>query len=166
MNARNLETGILPAIQEENSRLKEQITPSNRVVVFGSRLSGALVLADEFKQYLVEYGIPNSLVATCRNVEMIEDAFFDRRPIVPDAPPYTPTLPKGVIVFPEMRMIRSVGLAMTIPTPFGYIKDLCDKYGVPVVLVGIKGEPVTPEQSSQNVMKVLTSPCKDSDVTI
>lgn len=152
------ETGAL--IRKESKPLVEELTLSNRVVVYGSRLSGTFELADKFKEHLKEQGVPNPVVSTCRNVEMINDAFYDIRDPqweTVDTSKQIPTLPRGVIVFPEMRLIRSAGPAMTIPTPYEYIKGLCDKHGIPIVQIGTRGS-TTRKQLSQSIIKVLEVP--------
>lgn len=57
------------------------------------------------------------------------------QPSAQDAPKPEPTLPAGVMVFPEMRQYMHGYIGMTIETPYKRIEDLCAKYGVPFVYV-------------------------------
>src|SRR3989344_3460648 len=71
--------------RNESSSYPEKLKISNRVLVYGSRVSGAFQLAEEFENYLKERDIPATSVEVCRNAHSIEDAFYDRRAPTPPA---------------------------------------------------------------------------------
>jgi hypothetical protein len=50
-------------------------------------------------------------------------------------PEVAPTIPAGVIVMPEMREEGPYGAFGTVDTPIEYIQTLCDKHGVPMIVV-------------------------------
>lgn len=73
----------------------------NRVLVLGSRLSGAFTLADSFQEYLRQRGIAEPRVAVLRDAGLIELAILGRESI--EEGRKHPCLPKGVILLPTMR---------------------------------------------------------------
>lgn len=177
----------------------EDLNTSNRVVVYGSRLSGACELAVGFNDYLIERAIPEPTVEVCRDAQYITDAFYDRQPVIHESTKLNPqipaskrglanlmihvksllkrsspdgrgisipvepsqdipasTLPKGVVVLPEMRQYTPDGQGMTINAPYEYIRQLCEKHGVPIVrLEKIDAEEITALQLSEGIMDVL-----------
>lgn len=120
------------------------ITKPDRVVIYGSRTSGAPVVADELQKYLQEKGLNNPSVEVVRNVAVIENAFYD----VPigqnvNSKNIPHNIPKGVIVFPQMRQY-SEDMGMSVDTNAKnlsgmsrreYIQRLCDKNKVPYIIV-------------------------------
>lgn len=148
---------------EVSDVIRRQLLPiSNRVVVFGSRLSGAFDLAEALDRYLRVRDVPDVSLVVERNIERIISAFYGRgKESIGD------TLPKGVVVLPEMRWYPE-GIGMTVnthrgelyagikySTVFGYIKSICDENGVPIVDFNndsTQGELIT------GVDKLLTDP--------
>lgn len=72
-----------------------------------------------------------------------------------------PTLPKGVIVLPEMRQYSEesnfgADLGMTVESPHETIKQLCQKYKVPIVILRkIDDEDITNMQISNEIKAFL-----------
>lgn len=125
----------------------EQDKLVNRVIVFGSYLSGAFDLQAALQEYLERSGIKNPLVQVVRDVALIRAAILDieghhqgNRPS--HSRESKPTLPRGVIILPEMRQDHG-GMGMTIPTfdvvgdseysPFNLIAMICDENSVPYI---------------------------------
>lgn len=108
----------------------------NRILVLGSRLSGAFTLADNFQEYLEKAGIPNPDVEVLRDAGMIKDAFLGRGYSEANKHLEDGTLPRGVILFPEMRQYTPSGSGMSLQTyECGideYVEGLCAEYGVPL----------------------------------
>lgn len=108
----------------------------DRLVVFGTRAlndslqHGAQNLARYVRAYLEENGIDAEATWTS-DASHIADTFFGRSRANPDA---KPTIPKGVIAFPEMRQYTPHG-GMTIETPMDDIQRLCDEHEVPLVRI-------------------------------
>lgn len=76
----------------------------NRIVVYGSRISGIYTLSDELLKYMKKKGIPNPYVEPIRDVANIENAFFYTTP--EEARKKTnQRMPRGVILLPEMEYI-------------------------------------------------------------
>ena len=150
--SRDLERKDSHLAQPEGSDSTELAVDPNRVVVYGSRLSGALDLARELGRYLEERGVSQPQVVGWRDAGYLRQAFFDEPlphevidgPIslpsgkVTDAP--VRTLPRGVVVFPEMRQYTEMG-GMFLDTyeskdfygksTFDHIRELCERHGVP-----------------------------------
>lgn len=187
------EIAPLPDSSTTDEMLKD-LEKVNRIVVYGSRLSGAFTLAKDFEEYLKDNGVPDAQVHTTRNVAAINDAFFDinhtRQQLseilplepkttkshkllslfgrksnetnsssmqVPDSDnpeKQTPTLPRGVIVFPEMRQYDLNDHGMNVESPIEAIKALCDQYGVPVHQYSNE---TTDENIRNDAMSMLTS---------
>ena len=103
----------------------------NRVVILGSVLSGAHVLATDFKRYLEQKGIKEPEINVVRDAACIEDAILGIK-----ADESKPTLAKGVILLPEMRQYH-YGRGMSLSTyECGidkYVERLCEKYKIPLV---------------------------------
>jgi len=109
-------------------------TIQNRVLVLGSRLNGAFELGEGFQAYLEQKGIPEPSVEVLRDAGRIEEAILD---IEKDSKSFN--LPKGVILLPEMRQYSPTGLGMSLNTYesgiSAFVKELCDRYGIPLVEV-------------------------------
>ena len=132
----------LPQVVEHSELVdssRESVATPNRVVIFGSNLSGAGLLAEEFQQYLIDAGIENPLVELQRDQALINEAFYGRR-----NPEERITLPRGVIAFSEMRQYDPWdGKGMSIRTyhsrslegrtAFDDIKKLCQRHKIPLV---------------------------------
>jgi len=130
----------------------------NRVVIFGSRVSGAEVTVIEFQDYLKERKVDNPDVQLHRDATRITSSFFGSED------PTQVSLPRGVIVFPEMRQYVQ-GAGMTIPTydadstgnsPFGLIRGLCEQFGVPFTTVG--APPALQQELEGNSLMFLPPP--------
>lgn len=104
-------------------------TPKERLIVFGSRLSGAENFGKAANDYLELHRIDGSMVHWTRNARFIEDVFYGRNSDLPDVNEGTPL---AVVVFPEMRFYDDIG-GSTIDTPVEFIRELCEKNGVPIV---------------------------------
>lgn len=120
----------------------------NRVVVYGSNLSGAGDLRDGLYALLRERGIPDSSVRLIRNVDLIERGFFGLSLDLPDVvhpSGEAHTLPRGVVIFHEMRFYDSAGMTVSTfedrfmfdgkTTPFDKIRRLCEQFDVPYITV-------------------------------
>ena len=120
-------------IAADTNHTPEQMTRDNRVVVYGSRRSGAIALAAQFEEFLAGHDIQAPVVHAQRDASLIEAAFFGLVGVGP--PPSGPTLPRGVLAMPEMRQYTPSDAGMTIPTPYDYIQRLCDQHKVPMVRI-------------------------------
>lgn len=112
----------------------------NRVVVYGSNISGAADFTVRFQQFLNERGIQNPTVQLVRFTNDIVPSFFGV-----DYPEQTGHLPRGVVVFPQMRYETHDGYTMFVPmhgmlgresdepTVFDQIKAMCDEHNVPII---------------------------------
>ncbi len=122
---------------------KEVLSSSgNRILVLGSRSSGAYRFAGDFERYLEQKGIPNPEVESTRNAFYIEDAFLGRDTL--NEGKRDPNVPKGVILFPEMRQYVGPN-GMNIPTYdrssvnmegetiADRVRKLCRQYNVPLI---------------------------------
>ncbi len=123
-------------IQPHLTQEVDQVDP-NRIVVYGSNNSGANTLTKELQRYLQEVGIDHPSVELVRDAALIHQSFYGQK-----TPEDQVVLPRGVVVFPEMRQYWE-GRGMFIPTygyegltgpfPFDLIKELCTKHGIPFV---------------------------------
>lgn len=127
---------------------------SNRMVVFGAVLTGAYELAEALQKYLEQRGIVNPKVKTYKMFLNIEDGFYgilrSANEIKARKPKPEPSLPKGVIAFPQMR-----DWGETVKTPIDFIQALCEKHGVPFVIFEI---PPTLEQLGASAALFLPEP--------
>jgi hypothetical protein len=141
----------LPSTREvvaANDRTPEAMAHANRVVVYGSRLSGAFGLAVRLQEFLAENGIENPEVCGERFTGQIENAFYGRN----EQGEGDPTIPRGVIALHEMRQQTPSGTRMFVPTPHGSIQELCDRHEVPFVAIA---EAPTPEAIGSAVTGLL-----------
>lgn len=114
------------------------------MVIYGSRISGAPVLAEELQKYLQAKGLNNPLVEIVRDVAAIENAFYDvsvGENI--DSIKFPHNLPEGVVIFPQMRQY-SGGMGMSINSNtkgrdgmsiIERIQQLCQKNYVPCIII-------------------------------
>jgi hypothetical protein len=127
----------------------------NRVLILGSRISGAFRLGGAFQKYLEQKGIPEPSVEVLRDAGLIELAVLGRTTI--EEGRENPCPPEGVILLPEMRQYSSSSMGMSLETYECGISDhveaLCQKYGIP--LVQIK-EYRSSEQIEQGLRKLLS----------
>lgn len=131
------EHSILPTPTESSGVPELQDNP-NRIVVFGSRLSGAEFFTNDFLKLLKENGIENPSVVLMRDGALIDQAFYGQQ-IQNDKP----SIPKGVVIFPEMRQYEGKSQMFIATycdkdivdgqTPFEKIKNLCEKHSVPYI---------------------------------
>ncbi len=135
MSSSNLESfsseDALAAVAEVEAVINPPVDLS-RFVVYGSRVSGALDFVTDFRKGLAGAGIADANVVWSRDAANIAIAFFnlwesnDRE-----------TLPRGVVVFPEMRQnnfsIDAFDRYGSDQSPFEYIADFCRRYRVPIV---------------------------------
>jgi len=138
----------LTAVPSEELAVRgsELVQSPNRVVVFGSHVSGAEDLARQARKGLDAFnaqqranGLPEVSVESWRDAGHLYDFFYGR---TPDNPTAEPTIPRGVIAFPEMRQYDPYnGRGMFIPTPVAALQELCDQYGVPLILAERNDQP-------------------------
>lgn len=183
-NPTPIDSDILPISAAEADNGLER---DNRVIVFGSNMSGAAELVGAIRDELEQNGASDEVdVYQSRRAEFIEDSFYGRtrrfglqqaaeaqasqpraaeltgatpkrgligklralgksgvqteieaptvapaQTVHEAAPDMGATLPKGVIMLPEMRTYYEYG--MTVPTPYEEIEALCEANGVPFV---------------------------------
>ena len=139
------------------------VVQPNRIVVFGSHNSGAGFLAHGFEDYLRSQGIENPYVHYVRNTTNINAGFLNYWPENPlndywpdpTADSDQPTLPRGVILMPEMRQYHEM-TGMFVPTyqsgVASYVRELCERYNVP--LIEIHGS-LTPEQIKEQIIALI-----------
>lgn len=118
----------------------ELVSQKERIVVFGSRLSGAYNAAAEFQDYLgsIDPRYAAIEVGAVRQTSLIDPVINGESP---DGSK-TSALPVGVVVFPEMRTEHG-GYSYTVPTPVSYISGLCEERGIPYIVVS--ADAATPE---------------------
>lgn len=130
--------------QERSLVPNKDISPipvNNRVLILGSRLSGAFELGEKFQEYLKERDIPNP------NVEVLRDAGLIERAIIGCEDPdedinkrrLNPNLPEGVILLDEMRQWTPSGMGMSLETYESgideYVEGLCHAHNIPLVKI-------------------------------
>ena len=131
----------------------------NRVVVYGSNLSGAPDVVDGLTELLEQRGIPDASVRQVRNIDLIEDGFFGLPPGRSGTIPPERTLPRGVVVLPIMRFYDSAGTDVNTfrsriegAVPFDRIRALCQQFNVPYIIVDRQ---TTPTSLSDSLTKAL-----------
>ena len=126
----------------------------NRVLILGSKISGAFELGCAFQKYLEQKGIPEPNVEVLRDAGKIEIAILGGETI--EEGRENPRLPKGVILLPEMRQYLPTGTGMSLKTYSCGISEeveaLCQRYGIPLVKIR---EYRTPEQIEKGLTKLL-----------
>lgn len=105
---------------------REVVGTSNRVVVFGSRITDADEGAAGLQRYFDANGLDFQVHWT-RRPEGILDTFFGRTIEEPDA---APTIPALVISTQYMRSRDAGGYGVQVPTPQTGIAALCHEHGV------------------------------------
>ncbi len=127
---------------------------TNRVLVLGSRCSGAYQLRADLQTYLKERNIPNPDVQVLRDVGLIEVALLGREDVFQGRA--APLLPKGVILLPEMRQYYE-GTGMSLDTyRCGIdrrVEELCAKYNVPLIMIRTFS---SPDQISAGIRQLLS----------
>lgn len=135
--------------------LGENLLPqSDRIVVFGTRSSGAGLLALALEESLKNHGVEGRIDFT-RHVYGIRDVFFSRFPQdtsdmehqqitsstdSSQAPtesaldPFYNTRPRGVIIFPEMRQVDPFGYNITVNGHVPGVVELCESNSVPYII--------------------------------
>ena len=126
--------------QERSLVTTKDISPipvNNRILVLGSRLSGAYKLGEGFQAYLEQRRIPEPSVEVLRNAGLIEKALLGRENI--EEGRKSPNLPRGVILLPEMRQYSLQGLGMSLDTHESdiskYVEGFCEDHGIPLVKI-------------------------------
>jgi hypothetical protein len=108
--------------------LPAELERTNRIVVYGTRLTGSLALARELEAFLSEHGIQDPSVDAVRDVGNIQRGFYGLL-----AENRVPNLPLGVVALQAMRQYDDLsGNSMPVPTPFETIQALCERYDVPM----------------------------------
>lgn len=151
-------------LANKDAQPKEIRQSQSRIVVFGSRVSGAANFSQDFTNLLEKRGIEHVEVEWYREAPHIKTSFFGLAPGEPFSDPKA-SLPRGVVVFPELRQYHN-GMGMSIrthfakglddKTPYDHIKELCDKFGVPCVRMEEEDSLDLPSLESK--MKALISP--------
>ena len=133
---------------DTNSEENQPTPVDNRIIVFGSAQNGVNTIATDSGVFLRNKGLSDDyIVVIQRDASYIGSFFYNRVPGTPWEQQSGVTVPKGVIILPDMRQYdpRSY-MGMTISTyyskdwdgktPFDHIKELCEKSGVPYVEFG------------------------------
>ncbi len=136
-------------------KFKKQAVETNRetlpdlnkgkVLVFGSRISGALDMAEGLENCLEQHNVKNIDIVVERNASRIGKLFKSLKATI-----------RGVVLLNEMRQYDPLtGRGMTLDT-FNCgldktVERLCDKNGIP--LVELKGD-VTQEQIAEKIKKL------------
>lgn len=117
---------------EEGSVLKHE----SRILILGSRISGAFVLGKGLLDYLRERGIDSVSVDVSKDAGLIDQNFWNNA-LGGNGSNITP--PIGVILLPEMRQYAPGGYGMTLDSYrcgfADYVRTLCEENGVPLVEV-------------------------------
>jgi len=152
----------LPMSDQERSLVKNKETSptlvDNKVLILGSRLSGAFILGEKFQEYLEERGIPNPDVEVLRDAGHIERAIIGCEDLSEDMHirRLNPKLPKGVILLDEMRQQTLSGMDMSLDTYScgidEYVEEQCNAHNVP--LVKIK-KYTSPQQITQGLKELM-----------
>lgn len=160
-----MEKGLIQRSDSEVSSKETLLAVrDNRVVIFGSRLSGASILSSGLNEFLKEKGIPEPKVHYVRNIANIQSGFFDYWPQDENNDYYPdnwtndeftdhPTLPRGVILLPEMRQYHEMtGMFVPSYAVKSRIEELCDKHGVPLVVIDTE---FSPDQIETAISKLI-----------
>lgn len=131
MIRRFLSRGAAEVVPSQSVAPEQSLSVANRVVVYGTNLSGAKAAATALQACMEQNNIENPLVEHIRFVDSIKPAFFGQPPAEPHTPP---TLPRGVIIFPDMRVETPGGSLLTVLTPAEAIIQLCTRHDVPYAL--------------------------------
>jgi hypothetical protein len=137
------------------SRESLPVVSEDRVLILGSRLSGSFELAKELQAYLEEKEIPNLEVEILRDAGKIKQAFLGQENSDQGESKAT-SLPRGVILLPQMRQHDAVGYAMSLDT-YGCgigesVKNLCNKYGIPLVMIKSYSFPKQISEGLNNIL--------------
>lgn len=126
------DTALSPRKDSEESLVQRP----RRVLIMGSRLSGAGDISAELVDYVAERGHENVSVEVLRDATRIREALLD------EGEGGTGNVPIGVILLDEMRQTTSLGQGMTIPvyqgegeTIYDYVSGLCEKHDIPLVAI-------------------------------
>ena len=96
------------------SRESLPVVSEDRVLILGSRLSGSFKLAKELQAYLEEKEIPNLEVEILRDAGKIKQAFLGQENS-DQGESKAASLPRGVILLPQMRQHDAAGYAKKHP---------------------------------------------------
>lgn len=130
----------------------------NRVLILGSRLSGAFKLGEKFQEYLEERGIPNPDVEVLRDAGYIERAIIGCEDLDEDINirRLNPKLPKGVILLDEMRQQTLSGMDMSLDTYScgidEYVEKQCITHNIPLAKVK---QYTSPQQITQGLKELM-----------
>lgn len=107
-------------------------------MVFGSRLSGSVLLGQGLFEYLKEHGIENPEVRVEKDGGYLTKGFYGIYR-ADDGSILEKTIPAGVILLPEMRQYTDTGIGMSFPTFESNVpqilQTLCDEHGVPLIKI-------------------------------
>lgn len=125
----------------------------NKVLILGSRISGAYELGSGFQAYLEAKEVPSPVVEVLRDAGLIEAALLGREELAQGR--VDPLLPRGVILLPQMRQYYG-GMGMTLDTYTSgvaeRVRQLCLKYNVPLVEIR---QYISPEQITAGIKQLL-----------
>ena len=118
----------------------------NRVLILGSRMSGAYEIGETFQKYLKFRSIPQIRVEVLRDVNGIEEAILEGS-----------NLPKGIILLPEVRQYSLGGMGTTLRTyedgVNNCIESLCEKYNIPLHEIREYKSPKQIEEGLKNLLE-------------
>lgn len=110
----------------------------NRIMIFGSRNSGAQILGKGLLDYLKDMGIENLRVIPEKDADYIPEGFYGLYRNDDGSIPER-SIPRGVILMPEMRAYAPSGTGMFVPTYQSNIPEilekLCSEHDVPLIKI-------------------------------
>ncbi len=140
----------------EQSPNKEVSVPENRLLILGSRMSGAFSLSDAFEAEFTARNILMPSIEVNRHANSITASIFGGIPETKNERP--PRFPKAIILLPEMRAETETGMKMTLDVNDSgiakYVRDLCMKHGIHLIEI----EKFSDEQIEADLKNLLIPP--------
>jgi hypothetical protein len=159
---------------DEAKTEQEKLEVTNRIAIFGAHGSGVSRFRDALELFYpvnkkaekpditfttkaddCKAAIYNQIPREVKTEQSGIDRIFGKKKTVKEVPSEGPTLPKRIIVFPRMSTYDDTGMRVN-SSPLGYIREISEKYNIPMTVVGGEfnnGEAVKIAQLVEQVIK-------------